>query len=278
MRVPEHHIAANDSGQPGLADPQDRGKLTGVYCYVRLLSGGTTFPTVMTPREVKKHYDKSRAGASFWGTWPNEGDWTEDMWKKTAAKKHRGSTPTSPEYRVSVTRAAAMASDPPAGLDVAQPVGEEIDAPDPDAVPALLSGGGTVQAGAITARVEGRRDARPATKGDCLNRLGVIFKAANLHGPQWAGVRKTLAAAAAAPEGTEAQEITGLSDLTATEARLAVERIEALLGMAGSTPAGLALLWWAEDIGAWDRDLVPPPPWFIEPGSDQDRGADANAS
>ena len=260
MRIPEHHIAPNESAQVGLADETERGKLTGVYCYVRFHGGGTSFPTVMTPAEVAKHRKISKSGTSFWGPdYPAEGPWTPDMWRKTAAKKHRGSVPTSPEYRASVlasVAAVAQAGPAPAGIDPAANR-EELD-PGTMAPPmALEVGNGDRPApGTIAGAAASRSDARPMNKGDALNRLADLFRGAGLGEPAWRSVTFGLAGVLAVPQGEAAIQARRPSDLTADQARQAVFTLGDLLArcQAQGHPARDVLLRLALAAQVWDGE------------------------
>jgi recombination protein RecT len=94
------------------ADPVDRGPLMAVYAYATMLHGGDSAVVWMPKAVVMKHRKVSRSGDQFWGpAWPDEGPWTEDMWKKTAIHKLSTLIPSSAEYRweLAATEAAAAA-------------------------------------------------------------------------------------------------------------------------------------------------------------------------
>ena len=107
MTMPEHQITANESGQIGLSDEDERGRLTGVYAFAKLRGGGVSQVVVMSRSEVKKHRDIAKT-EEFWGPpWPKEGPWTPNMWLKTALHGLPTWVPTSPEYITELWRAAA---------------------------------------------------------------------------------------------------------------------------------------------------------------------------
>lgn len=95
------------------ADPAERGPLKAVYAYATLLSGQPSTVVWMPRATVMKHRAASKSGDAFWGpAWPDEGPWTEDMWKKTAIHKLSTLVPSSAEYRwqMAASEAAAVAS------------------------------------------------------------------------------------------------------------------------------------------------------------------------
>lgn len=117
MDIPYHVIHAPDgSTQEGLADDDERGQLTGVYAYAKLISGGFSQPVVMSRSEVKKHRDVARTD-QFWGpveNFPPASDesrypYLADMFRKTAILKmyNAGTVPTSTEYRLEQLRVAS---------------------------------------------------------------------------------------------------------------------------------------------------------------------------
>lgn len=109
MVLPEHDYDE-------YADPVERGPLKAVYAYATMLGGGYSTVVWMPKGVVMKHRSSSRSatkddsGGNFWGPpWPEEGPWTEDMWKKTAIHKLSTLIPSSAEYRweLAATEAAA---------------------------------------------------------------------------------------------------------------------------------------------------------------------------
>jgi recombination protein RecT len=268
MRVPEHHIAPNATGQVGLADQDDRGKLTGVYCYVIFKGGGTSHPTVMTAREVGRHRAASRAGDAFWGpAHPAEGAWTVDMWRKTAIHKHSGSVPTSPEYLAQVTQNVARALETaPPGIELGgsdQPL--PIDASPPMALDAG-NGGDRPAPGTIAGKAEGRRDANPLNKGEALNELGVTWRALGLADADgWRRVTTGLLGLLAVEDGADPIQVGRPSDLTAGQARQAVSNLGGIMAAVGGDTASAqaALLRLAHDQRIWDGQDPPAPAGFV---------------
>lgn len=109
MELPYHVVSAPSyaQSQEGLAGPEERGILTGVYAYAVMLDGGYSDPVVMGKETVLKYRAVSKTDA-FWGPeWPLEGPWTEDMWKKTAIHKLFDRVPHSVEYAQNLLRAHA---------------------------------------------------------------------------------------------------------------------------------------------------------------------------
>lgn len=260
MRVPEHHVAANESGQIGLADDDDRGKLTGVYCYVIFKGGGTSHPTVMTAREVGRHRAASRAGEAFWGpAYPKEGPWTVDMWKKTAVHKHAGSVPTSAEYRATVAQQVAKAIETaPPGIEIGvtdQPLA--LDAPPMD-------GDGNSR-GTIAGKAEAGRADKPLGKGEALNEIGVLWRTLGLAAPDgWGRVTTGLLGLLAAAEGADPITVTSPSQLSAQQARQALHQLGGILAACGGD-AGAArtmLLRTALTEQIWDGQDPPAPAGF----------------
>lgn len=98
------------------ADPKDRGPLKAVYAYGILLNGAPSTVVWMPKATVMKHRAMSRTakrpdGGGFWGPeWPDEGPWTEDMWKKTALHKLADDLPATAEYRWQMAASEAAAS------------------------------------------------------------------------------------------------------------------------------------------------------------------------
>lgn len=265
MLIPEHHVAANDSGQQGLADQEDRGKLTGVYCYVRFKGGGTSYPTVMTAREVLRHRAISRAGDAFWGpAYPAEGPWTVDMWKKTGIHKHAGNVPVSAEYRQTVAAATARALETaPPGIevgvsDVPLPVAEPEDPP-------MIEGNGAPASGTIGAKVEASRADKPLGKGEALNEIGVTWRTLGLSAPDgWGRVTTGLLGMLAVDEGADPIEVARPSDLSVAQARQALHQLgQILAACSGDTGAARTLLLRAAiEHGYWDGADPPAPAGF----------------
>jgi recombination protein RecT len=101
MDLPHHVIHGPDgSAQEGLGDDEERGPLTGVYAYARMLGGGYSEPVIMSRGTVKKHYDAAKTH-DFWGEWNDcpEKPWTVDMWRKTAVHKLYDLVPHSAEFQ-----------------------------------------------------------------------------------------------------------------------------------------------------------------------------------
>jgi recombination protein RecT len=281
MRIPEHHIAANAEGQVGLADRDDRGKLTGVYCYVVFKGGGTSFPTVMTPREVGRARASSRAGDAFWGPpYPGEGPTTEDMWKKTAVHKHAASVPSSPEYlaQTQMHVARALQSDKrPDGVELGgadQPLPVEAAAEPPMA---LDGGNGDRPApGTIAGRVDQRRDDRPLNKGQALTELANRFKTLGLAPADgWGRVTAGLLRFLAVESGAAPLGIDRPSDLTAEQARRALAEIDGVMAtVGGDVPSAQGvLLRMALDCAVWDgADPAAPDGFIVDPGDDRTGG------
>lgn len=281
MLVPEHHIApAEGTEQLGLAEAGDRGKITGVYCYVRFKDGTTSFPTVMTAGEVGKHRKISRAGEDFWGKWDpagghaevtDEGPWTVDMVKKTAVHKHRPSVPSSPEYMQQVAASMARAlKNAPEGVSI-QPA----DQPAVDHVPpglATIEGNGERPSPAtIVGAVTGGDQGKPMNKGDALNRIADTFRAAGLGGPQWRITTVKIAASLSMPEGEPAPQIARLSDLRADQARTAAQRLDDVMAVVGgdADSARDTLLRAALDDRLWDGTDPPAPDGFVIDAEDR---------
>jgi recombination protein RecT len=106
------------------ASPEERGPLKAVYAYAILLSGQPSSVVWMPKATVMKHRAASRSGDAFWGPeWPDEGPWTEDMWKKTAMHKLADDLPSSAEYlwQMNASAAAAARSEPPPDKPRADP-------------------------------------------------------------------------------------------------------------------------------------------------------------
>ena len=264
MTIPEHHIAANESGQIGLADQSERGKLTGVYCYVRFLGGGTSYPTVMNAREVGRHRAISKAGAAFWGpAYPDEGPWTEDMWKKTGVHKHAGNVPTSAEYRQTVAAATARALETaPPGIELGtadQPL------PVADAEgPPMIEGNGPAS-GTIGARVEASRADKPLGKGEALNEIDTTWRTLGLARTDgWGRVTTGLLGTLAVEDGEPPIEVGRPSDLTVAQARQALHQLGAILAAcSGDTGAARTLLLRAAlEHRVWDGEDPPAPAGF----------------
>lgn len=114
MVIPDHQIASNSSGQVGLIDDKERGFLTGVYAYARLRGGGISRVIVMPASEVAKHRAVAKT-TKFWGPeWPEESEWTPQMWLKTAVHALPTWVPSSVEYVNELWRvAAAVHAAPP---------------------------------------------------------------------------------------------------------------------------------------------------------------------
>jgi recombination protein RecT len=106
-------------------DPLDRGPLKAVYAWADLtdLLGGGTSPVVwLTKSQVLKLRAISKSGDAFWGPpWPNEGPWTEDMWKKSAVHKLSNEVPMSAEYLWQVHASQAASSTGFAGMPAPPP-------------------------------------------------------------------------------------------------------------------------------------------------------------
>lgn len=117
------------------ASPDERGPLRAVYAYATLTSGAPSTVVWMPKGIVMKHRNASKSaqkpgGGNFWGPqWPEEGPWTEDMWKKTAVHKLSTVVLSSREYRAEVARSEASAADRFSGL--------------PDTPTSPVTGGGT---------------------------------------------------------------------------------------------------------------------------------------
>lgn len=98
------------------ASEQERGPLQAVYAYATLMSGHPSSVVWMPRSTVLKHRAASKSaqkgnGGNFWGPpWPEEGPWTEDMWKKTALHKLATLVPSSAEYRWQLASAEAAAA------------------------------------------------------------------------------------------------------------------------------------------------------------------------
>lgn len=154
MRLPEHEIAANPHGQIGLSDNRARGILTGVYSFARLRGGGLSQIVVMSVDQVAKHRAVAKTHEMWGPEWPDETEWTENMWLKTALHGLPKWVPTSPEYVGELWRAAVAVTRQDTPLAIAS-------APaDTDGPPAL----GRPQA-TIRAAVEaGRSGARGAAR------------------------------------------------------------------------------------------------------------------
>lgn len=102
MDLPYHVIDSNDFGQEGLADESERGPLTGVYAWAKLMDGDLSDVIVMPKSEVMKH----RAAAKTMKFW--EGTWEQDMWLKTALHKLFDRVPHSAEYMREKLKAQAV--------------------------------------------------------------------------------------------------------------------------------------------------------------------------
>ena len=129
MVLPEHDYDE-------YADPAERGPLKAVYAYATLLNGQPSTVVWMPKGVVMKHRNasktamKSKDGGNFWGpAWPEEGPWTEDMWKKTAVHKLSTLVPSSSEYRWQMAQTEAAAATRFVGIS--------------DAPTSALSGGGS---------------------------------------------------------------------------------------------------------------------------------------
>ena len=273
MRIPRHSIAANDAGQVGLADQDDRGKLTGVYCYVIFRGGGTSHPTVMTAREVGRHRAASKAGDSFWGPpYPQEGPWTVDMWKKTGIHKHAGSVPTSAEYRATIEAATARAMETaPAGVQIGgvSDVPLQIEAPP-------MGGNGDAgdrpAPGTIAGKAEQVRADKPMTKGDALNEIGVLWRTIGLASADgWGRVTTGLLGSLAVEEGADRITVASPSQLTAPQARQALHQLGGIMATCGGDPASAqaVLLRAALDDGIWDGADPPAPEGFVIDAGDR---------
>jgi recombination protein RecT len=93
------------------ADDEERGPLKAVYAWARMREGGTSDVAWLPKGQVLKHRRSSRTGDAFWGpAWPDEGPWTQDMWKKTALHVLERVVPTSSAYRMEVARSEAAAA------------------------------------------------------------------------------------------------------------------------------------------------------------------------
>ncbi len=110
MVLPEHEYDE-------FADPQERGPLKAVYAYATLPGGQPSTVVWMPKGVVMKHRNASKTatkdatGGNFWGpAWPDEGPWTEDMWKKTAVHKLSTLVPSSQEYRTLLAQTEAAAA------------------------------------------------------------------------------------------------------------------------------------------------------------------------
>lgn len=114
-------VRANDSFQPSrggelpyhewdwAAGNAERGVLKGVYAWCVLASGATSQVVVLNHHDVAKYRAVSKAGAAFWGPpWPEEGPWTEAMWRKTAFHRLEPLVPNSPAYLNEFARAGAQ--------------------------------------------------------------------------------------------------------------------------------------------------------------------------
>jgi recombination protein RecT len=115
MELPEHVIADD-----GLADAEDRGPLRAVYAYARLTTGGISEVAVLNRMEVMRARDSAKT-KDFWGPeWPEEGENTAMMWRKTGVHRLWWSVPHSSEYVAERMRAEAAALAPilAAGEDV----------------------------------------------------------------------------------------------------------------------------------------------------------------
>ncbi len=132
MEIPLHTIGANEHGQEGLADDDERGPRTGVYAYARLADGGWSTPVVMPRSEVMKHKAVAKT-PKFW-----DGVWEDDMWKKTAIHKLFDWVPHSTEYLRD--RMRAQAAELPPGVTQA-------DVEDAGDLPALPPVPGAVENG-----------------------------------------------------------------------------------------------------------------------------------
>lgn len=129
MILPEHDYDE-------YADPAERGPLKAVYAYATLLNGQPSTVVwmpkgvVMKHRNASKSATKDKTGGNFWGpAWPEEGPWTEDMWKKTAVHKLSTLVPSSSEYRWQMAQTEAAAASRFAGVT--------------DAPTSAVAGGGT---------------------------------------------------------------------------------------------------------------------------------------
>jgi hypothetical protein len=166
MELPLHEILANESGQVGLADEDDRGPLTGVYAYARLTAGGYSEPIVMSLSEVKKHEDVAKTD-KFW-----RGPWRPDMFLKTAIHKLYDRVPHSQEYLAE--RIRAMSAEPIPGAD-ARPAPAPI--PGPPRVPSLAGNGAAIEATAITPPAAPSKPAPPSADRQAgLTRLTTLLR------------------------------------------------------------------------------------------------------
>lgn len=104
-------MALPDHDYDEYASAEDRGPLKAVYAYAVMLNGQPSAPVWMPKSVVMKHRAVSRSGDQFWGpAWPDEGPWTEDMWKKTALHKLSTLLPTSASYRQRIAAVEAAAA------------------------------------------------------------------------------------------------------------------------------------------------------------------------
>ena len=92
------------------ASPQERGSLVAVWAWAVLHDGTLSDVAWLNRHDVAKYREKSKTGDTFWGpNWPDEGPWTEAMWKKTALHRLEPMVPTSADYRLVVARTEAAA-------------------------------------------------------------------------------------------------------------------------------------------------------------------------
>lgn len=250
MEIPEHVIKENSHGQVGLADEGDRGPLTGVYAYARLLDGGVSEPIVMARSEVMKHKDAAKS-KKFW-----TGVWEPDMWLKTAVHKLYDRVPHSQEYLRERMRAENAPPIPGSGVPAlggaaaALPTGGL--GPVPRQMGELAPGGHDSGEGRQPTVgsdgdddpgrwPEGATPAPPAAQADSgaqgaddeqrrasLQACWDLFTAHGLDGDEYSPHRTALLASAAAPEGGDPLPITRPVDLTAPQAVQAAAVLDTL--------------------------------------------------
>jgi recombination protein RecT len=251
MEIPEHVIKENEHLQVGLADDSDRGPLTGVYAYARLLDGGVSEPIVMARSVVMQHKAAAKS-KKFW-----DGPWEPDMWLKTAVHKLYDRVPHSQEYMAERMRAANAAPIPgggqPAlgGAALGLPTGGT--GPVPRQAGELTppggggSGGRKPEVGSNSDDDPGRwpEGATPAPPAAGQAQAGTpaedseqrrtallgcydLFAEHQLEGEQYGPHRTALLASAAVPEGQDPLRITAPAQLDTAQAVAAHAVLDAL--------------------------------------------------
>jgi recombination protein RecT len=244
MEIPHHVIHAPEFApeQEGLAGDSldDRGILTGVYAYARLLSGGFSEPVVMSKDAVMKRRGVAKTD-KFWGKpWPDEGNWTPEMWIKTALHKLYDIVPHSAEYMTELlSMSAAVERNPITDLTPARTApalppgnghrvtpGETIPPDDPPPPPPPPPG--TQDPAGPAAPAHNPQPVREATA-----KIQAIFKTHGLGAAAVAGIRQAVITGMLAPEPMD--EYAKPQTMTLDELKTAGERLaETVKGMEGN--------------------------------------------